>query len=171
MSMFYSYICLIIELTGPSQLGPLSCFLAFHHVTKSSSTIFFLKYRLLPWGPWERGRQRKKEASSHSPPLQPKTNCSFFQQGWQWGSPLPYCSLEAQGHLSSVQFSHSVVSDSLRSHKSQHTRPPCPSPTPGVHSDSCPSSQWCHRAISSSVVPFSSCPQSLPASESFLSDC
>ena len=58
----------------------------------------------------------------------------------------------------------SVVSDSLRPHESQHARPPCPSPTPGVHPDSCPSSQWCHSAISSSVVPFSSCPQSLPAS-------
>ena len=67
----------------------------------------------------------------------------------------------------SVQFSRSVVSDSLRSHESQHARPPCPSPTPGVHSDSCPSSQGCHPAISSSVVPFSFCPQSLPASESF----
>ena len=69
--------------------------------------------------------------------------------------------------LSSVQFSHSVVSDSLRPHESQHTRPPCPSPTPGVYSNSCPSSQWCHPAISSSVIPFSSCPQSLPASGPF----
>ena len=69
--------------------------------------------------------------------------------------------------LSSVQFSRSVVSDSLWPRESQHARPPCPSPTPGVHSDSCPLSQWCHPAISSSVVPFSSCPQSLPASESF----
>ena len=68
---------------------------------------------------------------------------------------------------SSVQFSRSVVSDSLRHHESQHARPPCPSPTPGVHSDSRPLSQWCHPAISFSVVPFSSCPQSLPASESF----
>ena len=68
---------------------------------------------------------------------------------------------------SSVQFSHSVVSDSLRPHELQHTRPPCPSPTPGVHLDSRPSSHWCHPAISSSVVPFSSCPQSLPASECF----
>ena len=68
---------------------------------------------------------------------------------------------------SSVQFSCSVMSDSLRPHELQHTRPPCPSPTPGVHSDSCPSSQWCHPAVSSSVVPFSSCLQSLPASESF----
>ena len=65
------------------------------------------------------------------------------------------------------QFSRSVVSDSLQPHELQHTRPPCPSPTPGVHSDSRPSSQWCYPAISSSVVPFSSCPQSLPASESF----
>ena len=69
--------------------------------------------------------------------------------------------------ISSVQFSHSVVSDSLRPHESQHARPPCPTPTPGIHPNSCPSSWWCHPAISSSVVPFSSCPQSLPASESF----
>ena len=69
--------------------------------------------------------------------------------------------------FSSVHFSHSVVSDSLRPHESQHARPPCSSPTPGVYPNSCPSSRWCHPAISSSVVPFSSCPQSLPASESF----
>ena len=78
----------------------------------------------------------------------------------------------AQGwcQFSSVQFSCSVVSDSLRPHKSQHARPPCLSPTPGVHSDSRPSSQWCHPAVSSSVIPFSSCPQSLPASQSFPSE-
>ena len=64
-------------------------------------------------------------------------------------------------------FQSSVVSDSLRPHESQHARPPCPSPAPGVHSDSRTLSQWCHPAISSSVIPFSSCPQSLPASESF----
>ena len=68
--------------------------------------------------------------------------------------------------FSSVQFSRSVVSNSLRPHELQHTRPPSPSPTPRVHSNSGPSSPWCHPAISSSVVPFS-CPQSLPASESF----
>ena len=68
----------------------------------------------------------------------------------------------------SVQFSRSVMSDSLRPHELQHTRPPCPSPIPGVHSNSCPLSWWWHPAISSSVVPFSSCPQSLPASGSFL---
>ena len=69
--------------------------------------------------------------------------------------------------LQSVQFSHSVVSDSLGPHESQHTRPPCPSPTPAVYSNPCPSSQWCHPAISSSVVLFSACPRSLPASGSF----
>ena len=65
------------------------------------------------------------------------------------------------------QFSRSVVSNSLQFHKLHHTRLPCPSPTPRAYSNSCPSSQLCHPAISSSVVPFSSCPQSLPASESF----
>ena len=67
-----------------------------------------------------------------------------------------------------VQFSHSVMSDSLWPHEPQHARPPCPSPTPGVYSNLYLSSWWCHPAISSSVVPFSSCPQSLPASGSFL---
>ena len=69
--------------------------------------------------------------------------------------------------FSSVQFSRSVMSDSLRPHELQHTRPPCPSPTPGVHPNPCPFSQWCHPTISSSVIPFSSCPQSFPASGSF----
>ena len=67
----------------------------------------------------------------------------------------------------SVQFSHSFVSDSLWPHELQHARPPCPSPTPRVHPDSGPSSRWCHPTISSSVVPFSSCPQSFPATGSF----
>ena len=82
-----------------------------------------------------------------------------------------YCSSPILWHcclfLPLVQFSRSVVSDPLQPRESQHARPPCPSPTPGVHSDSHPSSWWCHPAISSSVVPFSSCLQSLPASESF----
>ena len=80
--------------------------------------------------------------------------------GEVWGFVL-FCS------FSSVQFSCSVMSNSFQLYESQHTRPPCPSPTPGIHPNSRPSSQWCHPAISSSVVPFSSCPQSLPASESF----
>ena len=69
--------------------------------------------------------------------------------------------------VSSVQFCRSVVSDSLRPHEPQHARPPCPSPTPGVHTNPCPSSRWCHPTISSSVVPFSSCPQFFPASGYF----
>ena len=83
--------------------------------------------------------------------------------------------LHPEGHFSaafipgifSVQFSCSAVSNSLRPHESQHARPPCPSPSPRVQSNSGPSSWWCHPAISSSVVPFSSCPQSLPTWESF----
>ena len=76
-------------------------------------------------------------------------------------------SASIENTISSVQFSHSVMSDSLQPHELQHARPTCSSPTPGVHSDSRPSSQWCHPAVSSSVVPFSSSPQSLPASGSF----
>ena len=86
-----------------------------------------------------------------------------FTEVWHLSS----LALERHFDFSSVQFSHSVMSDSLRPYESQHTRPPCPSPTPGVYSNSCPSSRWCHPAISSSVIPFSSCPQSLPASGSF----
>ena len=81
-----------------------------------------------------------------------ETDCGETWDLFWWGWP---------GSVSSVQFSHSVVSDSLQPHESQHARPPCPSPTPRVYTNSCPSSQWCHPAISSSVVPFSSCPQSL----------
>ena len=78
-----------------------------------------------------------------------------------------YYTFLISSHFSSVRFSLSVVSDSLRPHELQHARPPCPSPTPGVHSNSRPSSRWCHPAFSSSVIPFSSCPQSLLASQSF----
>ena len=69
--------------------------------------------------------------------------------------------------ISPVEFSHSVMSDTLQPHGPQHTRPPCPSPTPGVYPNSCPLSRWWHPTFSSSVVPFSSCPQSFPASGSF----
>ena len=84
----------------------------------------------------------------------------FWILSWQAVKLLP-------DQFSSVQFSCSVMSDSLRPHESQHARPPCPSQTPGVYSNSCPLSRWCHPAISSSVIPFSSCPQSLPAAGSF----
>ena len=91
-------------------------------------------------------------------------SCCSHSNGYEVAS---HCDFDLEFCSDSVQFSPSVVSDSLRPHESQHPRPPGPSPSPGVHSDSHPSSQWCHPAISSSVVPFSSCPQSLPASESF----
>ena len=83
--------------------------------------------------------------------------------------PLFHTTVHISGNyqIRSDQISRSVMSDSLRPNESQHARPPCPSPTPGVHWDLRPSNQWCHPAISSYVVPFSSCPQSLPASESF----
>ena len=84
--------------------------------------------------------------------------------------PLPFVQILSFWYwlqFSSVQFSRSVMSVSLRPHESQHARSPCPSPTSGVYSNSCPSSQWCHPVISSSVVPFSSCPQSLASSGSF----
>ena len=74
---------------------------------------------------------------------------------------------KTMANLSSVQFSHSVMSDSLRPHEPQHARPLCPSQTPRVHPNPCPLCQWCHPTISSFVVPFSSCPQSFPASGSF----
>ena len=82
-------------------------------------------------------------------------------------SPCEFNSKLGNRALIPLQFSRSVVSDSLRPHESQHVRVPCPSPSPGVHSDSRRLSRWCHPAISSSIVPSSSCPQSLPASESF----
>ena len=85
----------------------------------------------------------------------------------QWGTISCQSECLLSKSLSSVQFSRSVVSNSLPPHELQHARPLCPSPTPRVHSDSRPSSRWCHPDISSSVTPFSSCPQSLPASESF----
>ena len=91
--------------------------------------------------------------------MSPKKTYSWLINTWKHA--------QHRSLFSSVQFSRSVMSDSLRPHESQHTRPPCPSPTPRVHSNSHQSSQWCHPAISSSVVPFSSCSQSLPASESF----
>ena len=86
--------------------------------------------------------------------------CFFFFFSSAWG-------LRNFSPCKSVQFNLSVVSNSLRPHKLQHARPPCPSPTPRVYPNSCPLSRWCHPTISSSVVPFSSCPQSFPTSGSF----
>ena len=91
----------------------------------------------------------------------------FFKSLWLLWSICFHLTVFLTLQIRSHQISCSVVSDSLQPNKWQHARPPCPSPSPGVHSDSCPLSQWCHPAISSSVIPFSSCPQSLPASGSF----
>ena len=105
-----------------------------------------------------------------SSPMNCSTPClSVHNQLWDTPglSPSQTCGIRSYWGGSRYQFSHSVMSDSLRPHESQHARPPCPSPTPEVYPNSCPLSWWCHPAISSSVVPFSSCPQSLPASESF----
>ena len=83
---------------------------------------------------------------------------------WLWITTLLQ---DRRNQFSSVQFSRSVVSNSLQPCELQHARPPCPSPSPGVYPNSCPSSRWCHPTISSSVIPFSSCLQSFPASGSF----
>ena len=92
-----------------------------------------------------------------------ETHKTVWSSKQTWHQP----SCTSISYMLSVQFSRSVVSNSLWPHEPLHSRPPCLSPTPRVHSDSCPSSQWCHPAISSSVIPSSSCPQPLPASESF----
>ena len=107
------------------------------------------------------------------------SGCHFLLQGiflsqglnlnllhWMADS-LPLHHLGSPWNISSVQFNHSVMSDSLQPHGLQHTRPPCASPTPGVYSNLRPLSQWCHPTISSPVVPFCSRLQSFPASESF----
>ena len=86
---------------------------------------------------------------------------------WGWFKPITFVEHFISIIQRSDQISHSVMSNSLWPHESQQARPPCPSPTPGVYSNSCPLSRWCHPAISSSVTHFSSCPQSLPASGSF----
>ena len=101
---------------------------------------------------------------SHCVPRPP-----FLHHDSIWGQqgPLEGTCISTLLYFSSVQFSHSVMYHSLWPHGLQHTRPPFPSPAPWVYSNSCPLSRWCHPAISSSVIPFSSCPQSLPASESF----
>ena len=93
--------------------------------------------------------------------------CDAIQPSHPLSSPLPAFNL-SQHQFSSIQFSHSVVSDSLQAHEPQHARPPCPLTIPRAYPNSCPFSRWCHPTISSSVVPFSSCPQSFPASGSFL---
>ena len=117
---------------------------------------------------WPHGLQHARPLC---PPPTPRVYSNSYPLSW-WCYPtisssvVPFSSRH-QSFPASVQFSHSVVSDSLRPHGLQHARPPCPSPTPRVYSSSCLLSQWCHPAISSSVIPFSSCLQSFPAPGSF----
>ena len=99
--------------------------------------------------------------------LQKKKKTKLEYYHFATPSELMYLGIDQQQLFSSVQFSCSVMSDSLQPHGLQHSRLPCPSPTPGVYSNSCPLSQWCHPSISSSVIPFSSHFQSFPASGSF----
>ena len=107
-------------------------------------------------------------AYSHPSPSKSMAQCSILVHQNLTLFRSSHCSLiQGLTWVSSVQFSRSVMSDSLRPHGLQHTRPPCPLPTLGVHPNSCPSSRWCHPTISSSVVPFSSRLQSFPASGSF----
>ena len=109
----------------------------------------------------------RKKRFGQSQICRTKTTILRQKQTWSDVSEKQGTRITSYQKLSLVQFSCSVVSDSLQPHESQHARPPCPSPTPGVYSNSCPSSWWCHPAISSSVVPFSSCPQLLPVSGPF----
>ena len=124
------------------------------HSPPDSSVHGILQVRILEWAviPFYKGSSQPQDRTRVS--MSPALASRFFRTS-------------TKRTLSSVQFSCSVVSDSLRPHESQHARPPRPSPPPGVHRDPRPSSRWCHPAISSSVIPFSSCPQSLPTSESF----
>ena len=159
--------CSMRHLSGPG-IKPLAPYLAGGFFTtglpgKSPALIYWSKGEL-----WKEG--------AIFPEVDPGASTkSSRKPHHRWGqkdadrkdSPISHQWLSLEFIICSVQFSHSVVSDSLQPHESQHARPPCPSPTPGVHSNSHPSSQWCHLVISSSVFPFSSCPKSLPASKTF----
>ena len=161
---------------GPDSTEDLPQHLLWHESERKRCTQ-------IAWGLWDRS---SKVSSQKLLSQFPSFHCCTYvvrvrqTRTWFWDPWLQCLHLEEhfleqqnikklQGNKNScsVQFSHSVVSDSLRPHESQHARPPCPSPTPGVHPNSCPWNQWCHPAISSSVIPISSCPQSLPASEFF----
>ena len=120
-----------------------------------SSVHGIFQARVLEWG-----------AIAFSYPFPPAT-INFFSKSVSLCFVSSFVSFLFRFHISVSQLSRSVVSDSLRPHESQHTRPPCPSPTPGACSNPCPWSRWCRPTISSSVVPFSSCPRSLLSSGSF----
>ena len=117
---------------------------------------------------WRLGLKEPLHFHLH-PLIMPLPSCKYISSSQHCiccEDPILYPQHLEEGRVSG-QFGHSVVSDSLQPHGLQHTRPPCPSPTPGAYSNSCPSGWWCHPTISSSVVPFSSCLQSFPGSGSF----
>ena len=160
------------ELFPGSVIGHVNIFLPIEYGSGDTTAVQRLELRRLPlsescclpmlscW--WRRAHTKWDESFSSGPPgpaSWPQMEAQAWPPSWLIMTSRHFCTLS--------QFSGSVVSDSLRPHEMQHARPPCPSPTPGVYPNSCPSSQWCHPAISSSVIPFSSCPQSLPTSESF----
>ena len=144
------------------QIGPQSCLIRHIHLnscqpTTTSSNISTTFCREL--------FHNHQEAENA---FQPRVHRIPKHRFLRYGNKQSYFLLAKMCWLfSSVQLSHSSMSYSLRPHESQHARPPCPSPTPGVYPNPCPLSQWCHPTISSSVIPFSSCPQSFPALGSF----
>ena len=172
------WVCLVvIAQSYPTLCNPTDCSL------QGSSVHGILQARIPEWvaSPFSRGSALpgtepgsptlQPDSLLSEPPGKPYESLIVINQldvMRYIASPLPAIfPTEILTRFSSVQFSCSVVSNSLQPHESQHARSPCPSPIPGVHSNSCPLSRWCHPAISSSVIPFSSCLQSLPASESF----
>ena len=159
----YIYICCVLSLFSHVWLWPL----LWTAACQAPRSIEFFRQSILEWVAMSSSR-----GSSEPRDWTASLTSDLHGQAGSLpsappGKPIYICVYYIYIYIRSDQISHSVVSDSLRPHESQHARPPCPSPTPRVHRDSRPSSQWCHPAISSSVVPFSSCPQSLPASESF----
>ena len=148
---------LCCEFSWNKRITKKSAFQIFFQLKKKTKTNFFWNWEMMPLGRWYRWLLRR----AHRPSI-----VVILHQGPHNDHAM---NIQVYHHSSkkTVQFSHSVMSNSLWPYESQHAKPPCPSPTPGVYPNLCPSSRWCHPAISSSVVPFSSCPQSLPASGSF----
>ena len=162
----FKYFFRSFSLSAPSRTPTMRMLVYFtlYQMPLMPSSFFFFLFYILCWGSDPTILSSMSLICSSA-----SVFCYLFLQGiihlcLAWSNP-PLDSTGSQ--FSSVQFSCPVVSDSLRPHELQHARPPCPSPIPRVHPDSSPSSRWCHPAISSSVVPVSSCAQSLPASEFF----
>ena len=140
-----------------SHFSHVQLFATLHCSTPGSPVSGIFQARIMEWVAMPRSRIfLTQELNSHF--MSPVLAGMFFTTN---------ATLKPMYMFISAQFSYSVMSNALWSHGLQHGKLPCPSPTPGAYSDSCPSSQWCCPIISSSVVPFSSCPQSLPASGSF----